>query len=161
LIKLVKKLDKWIMASLPAPIENMFQLTHVIAHPLVDVLAQLPRPQRHHPRPPKRLRGRSQPPRLTVQHLRLDPLRRLRPRPNPQQHDNHPRQTIMVHGRFHDGLGRRQFPHSRSPQLHRRLTHPLLPRYRGSSLLSWCAVYAVDVLHQEGIGHEDQYSLLG
>lgn len=65
-IKLVKKLDKWIMVRLPISIENIFQPTHIIAHPLVDVLAQLPRPQRHHPRPSERLRGRSQPPRLTV-----------------------------------------------------------------------------------------------
>lgn len=130
-------------------------VSDLIAHPLVNVLAQLPRPQRHHPRPPKRLRRRSQPPRLTVQHLRLNPLRRLRPRPNPQQHDNHPRQTIMVHGWFHDGMGRRQFPHCRSPQLHRRSSHAILPRYRGGSLLPRCSVHAVDVLYQEGIGDED------
>lgn len=32
-IKLVKKLDKWIMVSLPAPIENIFELIHCNSPP--------------------------------------------------------------------------------------------------------------------------------
>lgn len=122
---------------------------------LANVLAQLPRPQRHRPRTPQLPRIRHQPHRLPIPNLRLNPLRRLHPRPSPLQHAHHAPAPFLLHVRLHVPLGRRLWPHRTFEKFCRVISHEILFGSRGSTVLSRGVVYFGDFLYEKRVGDED------
>lgn len=89
------------------------------------------------------------PPRHPVQHLHIDPLRRIPYRWHPLEHDPDTSPAVFIHGRVHVRLGNRVRIYGHGGQLHPPPCSEIPPWMVRGSILPGCHLPSEPILHKE------------
>lgn len=159
-INLVRKLDWYMMVSLPTDVG--FPLTLVAANVVLDVLHELSGPQQPRTGPLEQYRGGSWYEGHRFQHDYLDLVRGLHAHAGSEQHDDHESQASkLVYVALDACLGCSLRLHSLGPELWRTCRLSIHLGYRRSSLLPSGNIHAVQLLYTEGSRSTDSNPVWG